>query len=59
MARKKRTYKIHFCLSGSKRKIQDTYVFDDREVWEWECERLPYDIIDDDEYNVWFDFGDE
>jgi hypothetical protein len=52
-------YRIYFCLNGRKNKYVSVYEFTDKYEWECAYESLPYDIIDDDDYNIWFDFGDE
>ena len=52
-------YRIYFCLGGRKDRHEAVYEFEDRLEWLWNVESLPYDIIDDDDHNVWFDFGDE
>ena len=53
-----KTYCIYFCLNGRKSKYVekidvDKVTFDNAvEIW-------PYDVIDYDEFNLWFDYGDE
>lgn len=54
----KREYKMHLCYNGSKRQIEDTYVFDSKREWHFAIETMPYDIIDEDESNCWVDYGD-
>lgn len=50
-------YRFHFCYNGRKGKKAWTdevekIVFDN---FEW---YVPYDIIDCDEHNIWFDYDD-
>lgn len=52
-------YRIHLCLNGMKGKKASTYEFDDRREWKMACRSLPFDIIDESDTEVWFDWGDE
>lgn len=51
-------YRIYLCWNGNRRQVASTCAYDSRREWLWEKAALPYDIIDEDEHNVWFDFGD-
>jgi len=51
-------YRIYLCWNGNKRQVASLYEYDTK--WEWRCDKysLPYDILDEDDFNVWFDYGD-
>ena len=51
-------YRIYFCYNGRKNLVASMYEYESK--WEWRCDKgaLPYDIIDEDDFNVWFDYGD-
>ena len=51
-------FRIYLCWNGNKRMVADVYEYNSR--WSWSCDKecLPYDILDEDDHNVWFDYGD-
>ena len=51
-------YRIYLCWNNNKKQVASLYEYDSR--WEWRCDKdsLPYDILDEDDFNVWFDYGD-
>lgn len=51
-------YRIYMCYNGRKNLVASMYEYESK--WEWRCDKgaLPYDILDEDDYNVWFDYGD-
>jgi hypothetical protein len=51
-------YTIYLVWNGNKKQVADKYSYDSKREWEWDKEALPYDIIDEDDHNVWFDYGD-
>lgn len=56
--RRNAMYWIFLCYNGNKRQVADKVAYEDRREWCWDKGRLPYDIIDEDDHNVWFDYGD-
>ena len=51
-------YRIYLCWNGRKQQVADCYVYEDGTCWRWDKAALPYDILDEDDHNVWFDYGD-
>lgn len=51
-------YTIWLCYNGRKGLVASKYVYNNKHEWRWDKERLPYDILDEDDFNVWFDYGD-
>ena len=51
-------YIIHMCWNGDKRQVCDSWYYLTRKEWEWDKSVLCYDIIDETDNEVWFDYGD-
>jgi len=51
-------YTIYLIYNGNKRQIASKYSYESRREWRIEMSLLPYDIVDEDEHNAWFDYGD-
>lgn len=51
-------YEIRLCWNGSKRQVEDTYIFDSKREWRYAIETMPYDIIDENDHICWVDYGD-
>lgn len=51
-------YHIHFCWNGDVwQEVDCIEVY--RETFEVATDIWPYDVIDENEHNIWFDYGDE
>ena len=50
---------IFYVLGGNKHKAVYWYEYDNRADYLWDVELEPYDIVDQDDHNTWFDYGDE
>ena len=48
----------YMCFNGSKKQYLDVYEFDTREEMENAVLSSGYDIIDDNDHNMWVDAGD-
>lgn len=51
-------FKAYMCYNGNKKQYTDVYQFDTREELEDAVFDSGYDIIDDDERDMWVDAGD-
>jgi len=51
-------YNIYFCLNGRKSKYVD-HLEVDKWTFDHAIDIWPYDVIDCDDNNIWFDWGDE
>jgi hypothetical protein len=52
------TYHVWYVLNGDKDLVEGHAEYERRRDWLWDVRREPYDIIDSDDHNVWFDAGD-
>lgn len=51
-------YKAYMCWNGKKNQHADVYEFDTREKLEDAVFNSPFDIIDDNDHDMWLDYGD-
>lgn len=51
-------FKAYMCYNGNKKQYTDVYHFDTREELEDSVFCSGYDILDDDEHDMWVDAGD-
>ena len=51
-------YKVYMCWNGKKNRHADVYEFDTREELEDAVFNSPFDIIDDNDHDMWLDYGD-
>lgn len=51
-------YHIWFVYDCDKDEVVDHIEYMSRREWMWDVRRMPYDIVDSDNFNFWFDFGD-
>lgn len=55
---KSKKYNVYFCLNGRKRKYVEKLTVS-QQTWKYRLEIWPLDVIDEDDHNIWFDYGDE
>lgn len=52
-------YHVFLCLDGIKSKYVEHIYLESKEDFRHVIATAPFDIIEEDAHNVWFDYGDE